>query len=45
MATGLATHQEQIGALRRQVIEVVPELELVSDLRLGDMIMWTSWTT
>lgn len=43
LARWLATHQDQMFALRNQVAEVIPEVELISDLRLVDMVVWTSW--
>jgi hypothetical protein len=43
MAAWLATHRVQVSVLREQVAEVIPEVELVPDLRLVDIVLWTSW--
>jgi hypothetical protein len=42
LATGLAEHQDELQALRAAVTATVPEIDLISDLRLLDIVLWTS---
>lgn len=42
MATWLATHEHVIAALRCRTEPTVPELALIPDLRLIDLVLWTS---
>lgn len=42
LARGLATHAAELTELRRVVAPTVPEAKDVSDLRLLDMVLWTT---
>jgi hypothetical protein len=42
LARGVASDQSELKELRARIEPTVPELELVPDLRLLDMIIWTS---
>jgi hypothetical protein len=42
LAEGITTHRDQLQALRSAVTPTVPEIELIPDLRLLDIVLWTS---
>ncbi|MEU2614133.1 DUF6308 family protein [Micromonospora sp. NPDC007271] len=42
LARGIAAHRPEIAELRALVEPTVPEVQLISDLRLVDMALWTS---
>lgn len=42
LAHAIAAHRHEITALRALVERVVPEIQLIPDLRLVDIVLWTS---
>jgi Family of unknown function (DUF6308) len=42
LSATLATHRELLGLLRQDAVDLVPDLALIPDLRLLDIIIWTA---